>query len=123
MSRSGRGERRKIPAEESPISLKRKRKSRDSMGRGRGKGRGRVPSLRPSRVEEPEDVEPPMIGTRSRTDFEFSKLDRLDNAALAALAQPKPNSSSKYNFYVKLGEFNASFILRNCSFSCSVLDL
>ena len=44
-----------------------------------------------------------MIGTRSRTDLELSKLDRLDNAALAALAQPKPNTNSKYNFYVKLG--------------------
>ena len=73
------------------------------MGRGRGKGRGRIPSLRPSRAEEPEEIEQPMIGTRSRTDLELSKLDRLDNAALAALAQPKPNTISKYNFYVKLG--------------------
>ena len=41
---------------------------------------------------------------RSRTDFEMTKLVRLDNAALEALAQPKPNASSKYNFYVKLGK-------------------
>ena len=35
---------------------------------------------------------------------EISRLDRLDNAALAALATPKPNSTCKYNFYVQLGE-------------------
>ena len=50
-----------------------------------------------------------MIGTRSRTDLELLKLDRLDNAALAALAQPKPNTNSKYNFYVKLGNNNLIF--------------
>lgn len=51
-----------------------------------------------------------MIGTRSRTDLELLKLDRLDNAALAALAQPKPNTNSKYNFYVKLGNYNLNSV-------------
>ncbi len=45
-----------------------------------------------------------MMGTRARTEAEVTRLDRLDNAALAALAQPRPNVSSKYNFYVQLGK-------------------
>ena len=44
-----------------------------------------------------------MMGTRARTEAEVTRLDRLDNAALAALAQPRPNVASKYNFYVQLG--------------------
>lgn len=43
-----------------------------------------------------------MMGTRARTEAEVTRLDRLDNAALAALAQPRPNVASKYNFYVQL---------------------
>ena len=96
-----------MSADKSPVLVKRKRKSRDSSGRGRGKGRGRAPLglVRPmARPDDTDDSETPMIGTRSRTDLEMAKLDRLDNAALAALAQPKPNSTSKYNFYVKLGK-------------------
>jgi len=46
-----------------------------------------------------------MMGTRARTEAEVTRLDRLDNAALAALAQPRPNVSSKYNFYVQLGNY------------------
>ena len=42
------------------------------------------------------------MDTSARDDV--SRLDRLDNAALAALAQPKQNSTSKYNFYVQLGK-------------------
>ena len=112
--RSGRGKRLKLDASDSsPIGhAKRKRKSRESSGRGRGKGRGRVSSglgVPVPRSEEPEDSDAtaapaPMIGTRSRTDLEMWKLERLDNAALEALAAPKPNSTSKYNFYVKLGK-------------------
>ena len=34
----------------------------------------------------------------------MTKLERLDNAELEALAQPKQNANSKYNFYVKLGK-------------------
>jgi hypothetical protein len=45
-----------------------------------------------------------MMGTRARTEAEVTRLDRLDNAALAALAQPRPNVASKYNFYVQLGK-------------------
>ena len=37
---------------------------------------------------------------------EEPRLDRLDNAALAALAAPKPNSTSKYNFYVLLSKLD-----------------
>ena len=85
------------------------------MGRGRGgkgsRGGGRLSSglarpLAHARAEaDTDDGETMMIGTRSRTDLEMSKLDRLDNAALAALAQPKPNTASKYNFYVTLGMY------------------
>ena len=103
-----------MSAEKSPVLVKRKRKSRDSSGRGRGKGRGRAPLglVRPlARPDDTDDGETPvMIGTRSRTDLEMAKLDRLDNAALAALAQPKPNSTSKYNFYVKLGKYQITEI-------------
>ena len=68
------------------------------------------------------------MGTRSRTDMEMWKLERLDNAALAALATPKPNATSKYNFYVKLGKgwLHALFIIQGdikmyCSF-CQIMD-
>jgi len=93
----------------SPIDAKKKRKSRDSVGRGRGKGRGRVSgSARiPPRDEEVGSeasnlTSTSIMGTRSKTDFEMTKLERLDNAELEALAQPKQNANSKYNFYVKL---------------------
>jgi len=114
-TRSGRQGKRKRPAgngatseDISPIDAKKKRKSRDSVGRGRGKGRGRVSgSARQPRDEEVGSeasnmTSTSMMGTRSKTDFEMTKLERLDNAELEALAQPKQNANSKYNFYVKL---------------------
>jgi len=85
-------------------------------GRGRLAGRpGRVPAPGNgnTNAESDEDSESAasnlvaavgmMMGTRARTEAEVTRLDRLDNAALAALAQPRPNVSSKYNFYVQLG--------------------
>jgi len=108
-TRLGRGRRRQ-PAqretekemEQSPQAFKRKRKTRvDSAGRGRGKGRGRNSSGVGRGVgRQMEDTDDSERDTRSG-DIE-PRLDRLDNAALAALAHPKPNTTSKYNFYVQL---------------------
>jgi len=108
-TRLGRGRRRQ-PAqretekemEQSPQTVKRKRKTRvDSTGRGRGKGRGRNSSGVGRGVgKQMEDTDDSERDTRS-VDPE-PRLDRLDNAALAALAHPKPNTTSKYNFYVQL---------------------
>jgi Ras-related protein Rab-1A len=86
--------------EQSPQTFKRKRKTRvDNAGRGRGKGRGRNSSGVGRGVgRQMEDTDDSERDTRS----EDPRLDRLDNAALAALAHPKPNTTSKYNFYVQL---------------------
>eukprot|EP00092_Neocalanus_flemingeri_P009869 GFUD01010638.1.p1 GENE.GFUD01010638.1~~GFUD01010638.1.p1 ORF type:complete len:866 (-),score=300.03 GFUD01010638.1:192-2789(-) len=108
-TRLGRGRRRQ-PAqretekemEQSPQTFKRKRKTRvDSAGRGRGKGRGRNSSGVGRGVgRQMEDTDDSERDIQSG-DIE-PRLDRLDNAALAALAHPKPNTTSKYNFYVQL---------------------
>jgi len=105
--RTSRGRRRQInPKKEpeevvkSPEIFKRKRKAKpETPGRGRGKGRGRHGSgvgRAGGRQIDDDDA----MDTSTRDDV--SRLDRLDNAALAALAQPKQNSTSKYNFYVQL---------------------
>ena len=107
--RTSRGRRRQInPKKEpeevvkSPEIFKRKRKAKpETPGRGRGKGRGRHGSgvgRAGGRQMDDDDA----MDTSTRDDV--SRLDRLDNAALAALAQPKQNSTSKYNFYVQLGK-------------------
>ena len=85
------------------LSAKRKRKSRgDTNSRGRGKGRGRngsgVGRGVARNVEESDDSE------KDNRAIDEQKLERLDNAALADLAKPKPNSTSKYNFYVMLSK-------------------
>ena len=88
--------------EKTSQSSKKKRKQRgDSSGRGRGnKGRGRnssgVGRAVGRNVEESDD------SGQERSVIDEQKLERLDNAALADLAKPKPNSTSKYNFYVTL---------------------
>jgi len=106
-TRLGRGRRRQPTQretekemEQSPQTFKRKRKTRvDNAGRGRGKGRGRNSSGVGRGVgRQMEDTDDSERDTRS----EDPRLDRLDNAALAALAHPKPNATSKYNFYVQL---------------------
>ena len=111
--RTSRGRRRQIMAKKepeevvnkSPEIFKRKRKAKpETPGRGRGKGRGRHGSGvgrsgGGGRQIDDDDA----MDTSTRDDV--SRLDRLDNAALAALAQPKQNSTSKYNFYVQLGMF------------------
>ena len=95
----------------SPEIFKRKRKAKpETPGRGRGKGRGRHGSGvgrsgGGGRQIDDDDA----MDTSTRDDV--SRLDRLDNAALAALAQPKQNSTSKYNFYVQLGKFKFVFFL------------
>ena len=106
-TKPGRGRRRPtasrdVEKEEEKPSRK-KRKTRDSTGRGRGKGRGRNNSGVGRGVgRHNEDTEDDSAGDgRSQ---EEPRLDRLDNAALAALATPKPNSTSKYNFYVLLSK-------------------
>ena len=92
--------------EEKPFqSSKKKRKTRgDSSGRGRGnKGRGRNSSGMGRgvgrNVEESDDS-----GQDGKV-IDEQKLERLDNAALADLAKPRPNSTSKYNFYVTLSKY------------------
>ena len=96
----------------SPEQFKRKRKAKpETPGRGKGRGRGRHGSgvgRGVGRNPDDEDV----MDTNTRD--EVGRLDRLDNAALAALAHPKPNSTSKYNgrFYVQLGK-PSSFGLGN----------
>jgi len=106
-TRLGRGRRRQQTQretekemEQSPQTFKRKRKTRvDNAGRGRGKGRGRNSSGVGRNVgRQTEDTDDSEKDTRN----EDPRLDRLDNAALAALAHPKPNTTSKYNFYVQL---------------------
>lgn len=105
--RTSRGRRRQINSKKepeevvkSPEIFKRKRKAKpETPGRGRGKGRGRHGSgvgRAGARQIDDDDA----MDTSTRDDV--SRLDRLDNAALAALAQPKQNSTSKYNFYVQL---------------------
>merc|ERR1719175_296779 len=97
--RTSRGRRRQInPKKEpeevvkSPEIFKRKRKAKpETPGRGRGKGRGRHGSgvgRAGGRQMDDDDA----MDTSTRDDV--SRLDRLDNAALAALAQPKQNSTS-----------------------------
>ena len=109
-TKTGRGRRRQtaskdVEKEEEKVypSGKRKRKTRgDSTGRGRGKGRGRNSSGVGRAVgRHNEDTDDSEKEGRSQ---EEPRLDRLDNAALAALAAPKPNSTSKYNFYVMLSK-------------------
>ena len=116
-TKTGRGRRRPtaskdVEKEEEKIyqSSKRKRKTRDSTGRGRGKGRGRNSSGVGRAVgRHNEDTEDDSGGDgRSQ---EEPRLDRLDNAALAALAAPKPNSTSKYNFYVLLSKFCSIYVV------------
>ena len=91
-------------------SSKKKRKTRgDSSGRGRGnKGRGRNSSGIGRgvgrNVEESDDS-----GQESRV-IDEQKLERLDNAALADLAKPKANSTSKYNFYVMLSKYQLKLL-------------
>eukprot|EP00090_Calanus_glacialis_P010468 TRINITY_DN18857_c0_g1_i1.p1 TRINITY_DN18857_c0_g1~~TRINITY_DN18857_c0_g1_i1.p1 ORF type:complete len:1601 (-),score=506.46 TRINITY_DN18857_c0_g1_i1:766-5568(-) len=106
-TRLGRGRRRQPTQretekemEQSPQTFKRKRKTRvENAGRGRGKGRGRNSSGVGRGVgRQMEDTDDSERDIRS----EDPRLDRLDNAALAALAHPKPNTTSKYNFYVQL---------------------
>lgn len=107
--RTSRGARRrqtlakKEPEEvvKSPETVKRKRKAKpETPSRGRGKGRGRHGSGVGRGVGRQADDDDAM-DTSSR---EVDRLERLDNAALAALAHPKPNSTSKYNghFFVHL---------------------
>ena len=99
----------------SPEIFKRKRKAKpETPGRGRGKGRGRHGSGvgrsgGGGRQIDDDDA----MDTSTRDDV--SRLDRLDNAALAALAQPKQNSTSKYNFYVQLGKIKYIFFLATFS--------
>ena len=92
-----------------PPSAKRKRKARgDSSGRGRGKGRGRnssgVGRGVGRNVDESDDSE------KDSRVIDEQKLERLDNAALADLAKPKPNSTSKYNFYVMLSKYQQYYV-------------
>jgi transposase len=49
-------------------------------------------------VEESDDSQ----GGQESKVIDEQKLESIDNAALADLAKPKPNSTSKYNFYVML---------------------
>ena len=86
-------------------SFKKKRKVRGEGGpRGRGKGRGRNSSGVGRTVGRPqEDTDD--SEKEARGGAAEPRLDRLDNAALAALAAPKPNSTSKYNFYVMLSKY------------------
>lgn len=87
---------------------KRKRKTRvESVGRGRGKGRGRHGSGMGrgsviGRGQHQEDTDDSETKAEAGGSEGVARLDRLDNAALAALANPKPNATSKYNFYVQL---------------------
>ena len=92
-------------SDKSVVATRNKRKRRgDNSARGRGsKGRGRnssgVGRGVGRNVEESDDSE------KDQRAIDEQRLERLDNVALAELAKPKPNSTSKYNFFVMLGKF------------------
>ena len=88
-------------------SAKRKRKSRgDSSGRGRGKSnRGRNSSGLGRAVGGGRNNDESDDSGQDGGVIDEQRLERLDNDALADLAKPKPNSTSKYNFYVMLSKY------------------